>query len=202
LLPGQKVNQAEIAARLGVSRIPVREALARLQAEGILTYRANIGFTVSRFSSEDLVEIYLMRRLLETELFRSVDLSTVDLDRMRAINHELTTISAATDPDAFQQANQDFHFEVFNRSPLLLIRQEVARLWYMSSFYCGFYVNEVKESLHVQQDHDEIIDALRTRDVEALIDASDAHRQATETLIVDRLGQTRPRGDAPESRGA
>jgi DNA-binding GntR family transcriptional regulator len=193
LLPGQKVHQAEIAARLGISRIPVREALSTLQAEGILEHRPNVGFTVSRFSGEDLSEIYLMRRVLENELFRSVPLASVDVMAMERINHELTVISAAEDPDSFQRTNQKFHFMIFDQSPLELVRQEVVRLWYMSSFYRGLYMSEVKESLHVQEDHVEIIKALRNRDLDALIEASEAHRHATEALIVERLGRTRPR---------
>ena len=138
VLPGQKVLQKDLAAMLGVSRIPLREALAQLHAEGILDHRPNTGFTVGRFNSEDLAELYLMRRLLETELIRSADLGLVDVDRMKVINKELSTVDPTTDPLDFQRINKDFHFTVFEASPLERVREEVNRLWYMSGFYRAY----------------------------------------------------------------
>src|SRR3984885_13098997 len=101
LLPGQKVHQGELAEQLNVSRIPVREALATLRAEGILVHKPNTGFTVARFSSEDLSEIYLMRRLLETEVIRSVDLSLVDVDAMAALSEQMRAMSDAESRDEY-----------------------------------------------------------------------------------------------------
>lgn len=193
LLPGQKVHQGEIAALLNVSRIPVREALSTLQAEGVLTYKPNTGFTVARFSGEDLSEIYLMRRLLETELLRSIDLGTVDVAELEALNEKLSTLSSATDPDEYQETNLAFHFRLFDHSALKLVRQEVQRLWYMSSFYRSLYIQEADSQLRVHSDHVQIIEAIRANDVEKLIHISDEHRHSTESLVTQRIGWSRPR---------
>lgn len=192
LLPGQKVLQKELADMLGVSRIPVREALAQLHAEGILDHRPNTGFTVGRFNSEDLAEIYLMRRLLETELIRSVDLARVDVDRMKEINQQLATVDPLGDPETFQRLNQEFHFAVFEQSPLQRVCQEVSRLWYMSGFYRAFilYVDERAEGLH--SEHAEMIVAIESGDHDGLVRLSDEHRNSTEQTVVHRLGRTRP----------
>ena len=193
LLPGQKVHQGEIAAQLNVSRIPVREALSTLQAEGVLDYKPNTGFTVARFSGEDLAEIYLMRRLLETELMHTVDLATVDIDELQRLNDHLKTLSSVTDPDEWQSTNLEFHFLIFDRSPLKLVREEIRRFWYMSSFYRSLYIQEADSRLRVHDDHEQMIAAVRARDVEALIRISDEHRGSTETLVSQRLGWSRPR---------
>jgi DNA-binding GntR family transcriptional regulator len=193
LLPGQKLHQADLAAQLNVSRIPVREALSTLQAEGVLHHRANTGFVVARFSGEDLAELYLMRRLLETELMRTADLTTVDPVELEKIDRQLATIPPAERPDEYQETNRRFHFAILESSPLALVRQEVERLWYKSSFYRSLYLSEANVSLHVHEDHLEIIKAVRANDLEALIYASDAHRDATEDLIIRRLGRSRPR---------
>lgn len=192
LLPGQKVHQAELAAQLNLSRIPVREALSTLQAEGVLVHKPNTGFTVSRFSAEDLSEIYLMRRLLETEIIRSIDLSQVDVDELEHLDHCVEEQSSVG-TDNFQAANQDFHFRLFEYSSLQLVRQEVSRLWYMSSFYRSLYLDQEASTLQVAEAHKRIIQAVRDQDVEELIAASDDHRQSTETLVVRRLGRSRPR---------
>ena len=191
LLPGQKVHQAELAEQLSLSRIPVREALATLQAEGLLVHKPNTGFTVARFNSEDLSEIYLMRRLLETELLRTADLAAADTAQMTALNTELASVPPARSPDLYQKLNQDLHFTLFGCSPLEVVRQEVARLWYMSGFYRSLYLYEAENAAHLLTEHEQIIDAVRRRDLPGLITASDTHRAGTEHLVVQRLGRSR-----------
>ena len=191
LLPGQKMHQGELADRLHMSRIPVREALAELQAEGLLVRKPNTGFTVARFNSEDLSEIYLMRRLLETELLATADLASVDIDAMVALNEELASVPLATFPDRYQKLNLDFHFALFACSPLELVRQEVSRLWYMSGFYQLLYLYEAENSSHLLTEHERIIDAVRRRSPEGLVQASDSHRSGTEHFVVQRLGRSR-----------
>lgn len=193
LLPGQKVHQGEIAAQLNVSRIPVREALSTLQAEGVLDYKPNTGFTVARFSGEDLAEIYLMRRLLETELMQTVDLTKVDADELQRLNDHLQTLSSVDDPDEWQSTNLDFHFLIFDQSPLKLVREEIRRLWYMSSFYRSLYIQEVDSRLRVHDDHEQMIAAVRENDIDRLVALSDEHRGSTEKLVTQRLGWSRPR---------
>jgi DNA-binding GntR family transcriptional regulator len=191
LLPGQKVHQGELAEQLNVSRIPVREALATLQAEGVLVHKPNTGFTVARFNSEDFSEIYLMRRLLETELIRSIDLATVDVDRMGALNERMWAMSVAESKDAYQRLNQEFHFTLFDCSPLQLVRQEISRFWYMSGFYRSLYLYETETFAHLQREHDLILAAVKSGSVQQVIDVCDKHRSGTERLVVQRLGRSR-----------
>ena len=188
LLPGEKVHQSDLAVKLNLSRIPVREALSSLHAEGVLVYKPNVGFTVARFKSSDLVEIYLMRRLLETALIRSIDLSAVDTDELSALNQQLAMVSAEDTHGEFQERNQSFHFRFFEYSDLALVRKEVERLWYMSTFYRSLYIQERGSLLQIIVDHERIIQAIRDQDVEAVIQASDDHRGATEVTTLRRLG--------------
>lgn len=193
LLPGEKVHQSELAEQLNVSRIPLREALSTLAAEGVLDYKPNTGYRVSRFSSDDLSEIYLMRRLLETEILRTVDLADVDVPALVRLNDELRQTDPDEEQDRFQELNSRFHFAVFEHSPLRLIREEVSRLWYMSSFYRSLYLHEIRSSHDIVAGHEQIIQAVRDGDVRALVRISDEHRQGTENIAVRRLGPTRRR---------
>jgi DNA-binding GntR family transcriptional regulator len=185
------VNQAELAASLKVSRVPVREALATLHAEGILDYKPNTGFTVARFNRDDLGELYLLRQLLETELICSIDLAMVDVETMAALNAQMKDPGLAVSSGDYQQLNRRFHFTLFDCSPLKLIRSEVSRLWSMSNFYHALYLFESESWEHLDDDHGEIVEAVRSADVERLIRACDEHRDGTERLISPRL---RPRG--------
>lgn len=182
LAPGQKVNQAELAEELRVSRVPVREALSRLSAEGLLQYRPNIGFSVSRFNGAELSEIYLMRRLLETELLRQVDVAAIDVAVLTDLNGQMRAVEHRKFPEQYQRLNVDFHFLIFAASPLSLVRQEVERLWNMSAYYRSLHLFVTDDTTHLSTDHDRIIESVRQRDLEGLITASDHHRAGTERL--------------------
>jgi DNA-binding GntR family transcriptional regulator len=191
ILPGQKVHQAELADQFKISRIPIREALTALEAEGLLLHKPNTGFTVARFSSEDLSEMYLMRRVLETELFRSIDLGAIELDEMIELHNQMDSIKSGMSPEPYQRLNRQFHFALFDRAPLRLVRQEVSRLWYMSGFYRSLYLHQADTAAHLSAEHWQMITAVREGDVNRLIQVANEHRSGTERIVVQLLGPRR-----------
>lgn len=193
LLPGEQIRQVQLAERLGISRIPVREALTTLQGEGVVDYTPHAGYTVARFNSKDLTEIYLMRRLLEAELLRTADLSRVDVDELVDLNGRLAEVRAEEIMPERKDINRRFHFSLFEASPLDLVRAEVSRLWNMSEFYRSLYAYEEDTHRRIVAEHDRIIAAVRARDSEELVAACDDHRGAAENLLVRRLGPPRSR---------
>jgi len=72
LLPGQPIRQEHTTAALGVSRLPVREALRQLVADGLVVHQHNAGFVVARLSRSEFDQVHLMRRLLETQVIRGL----------------------------------------------------------------------------------------------------------------------------------
>ena len=70
LRPGQQLLQESLSERYGVSRSPLREALRHLEAEGLVIYEANRGATVASYSTDDIMEIFEIRRLLESSAIR------------------------------------------------------------------------------------------------------------------------------------
>ena len=186
-LPGQALRHVALAEMLGTSRIPVREALNKLEADGVVTYVPRVGHAVARFSSEELSEIYLMRRLLEGELLRTADLSQVDPARLVALNRELAGLTS-DELWTRKQVNRAFHFHLFACSPLAVIRREVARLWDLSELYRSLYAYEADSQRHMVADHRQIIAAVRAKDHERLVATSAQHRHRAESAIATRLG--------------
>ncbi|MEN2740625.1 GntR family transcriptional regulator [Microbacterium sp. X-17] len=189
LLPGEKVHQSDLADRLDVSRIPLREALSTLQAEGVLTHRLNSGYQVARFSGGDLGQLYLMRRLLETELLRTATLTPAVAETMESLNEQLKLIDRNEELHRYLQVNEAFHFVPFETSPLRLVRADVARLWYRTGFYRSMYILEANAAERVFAEHGQMIEAARDGDIERLIALSDQHRAGTQMLLTKRLSR-------------
>ncbi len=107
---GHPLQEAALATQLGVSRTPVREALARLASEGLLDTFGR-SFVVPAFSETDVDEIYELRLLLEPEALRDVAIRIRDKAQIAPIREQLAAMVAAHDQDdrdAFTQANYSY----------------------------------------------------------------------------------------------
>jgi len=113
LPPGAPLNQAELAARFGMSRIPVREALRHLAAEGYITYRANKGANVvSASDSVEIEEIIEIRELLETRVMDCA-VDRLSSEVLREASMALDALNRARTPVQLQGAHQRFHAILF-----------------------------------------------------------------------------------------
>ncbi|GAB2996768.1 GntR family transcriptional regulator [Amycolatopsis acidiphila] len=187
LLPGQPIRQAAVAEQLGISRVPVREALKNLESEGLVEPSPTGGFVVARLSADELSQIYLMRRLLETELLRRVSsVPEAELAALTELNGRMAELIDNPSRE-LRQLNQEFHFRMFRLSGLPHVVAETARLWEKTSPYRLVYSTERAARVRIVADHDKLIDALRRGDVERLIQFMDDHRGTGEQDVVSVL---------------
>ena len=177
LLPGEKVRQVELAARIGVSRSPLREALRTLESEGLLSYEMNRGYVVARLGPSDVAELYHMRALLEHELMMSISRPGRDvLDVLEKHNGAMMAAIGQEDIAEIMRANRDFHFTIFELSPMKQFRRESARLWQLSEGYRHWWWHMPDAAARIDREHKQIIRTLRRYDLERLIQLCDAHR--------------------------
>jgi DNA-binding GntR family transcriptional regulator len=188
LLPGEPVRQQDMAERLKVSRVPVREALHALEQEGLLQHRRNRGYSVAKLSAAQLDEIYLMRRLLETALVRRVVWPDEEqLSAIAAINADLAEAAGAGQIGRVAELNREFHEAIFRLSPLETVHREVSRLWEMSDSYRAIYLAGPARH-QTAAEHDGILDALGRRDLDGLIEGLDRHRTRALEEVAAMLG--------------
>jgi DNA-binding GntR family transcriptional regulator len=178
LKPGDRVGQGEVAERLGVSRVPVREALKVLEAEGQVTYRPHRGFTVTELSLAELEELYLMRRLLESEAVRRA-VPAVDrelLDRLWNLLEETESVCAAGDFLGVMEYDREFHVALFERSRLPRLIQAIRVLWQNTAPYRSVFLNDPASRRRARKEHRAIVKACETGDAEGAVYALDVHR--------------------------
>ncbi|WP_019875781.1 GntR family transcriptional regulator [Sporichthya polymorpha] len=180
LVPGQQVRQEALAGRLGVSRIPVREALKALAAEGILDHEPNVGYTVARLNAAELAQIYLMRRALETEVLRALPrLTSTQVKELTALNDAIGEAVERADVAEILATNQAFHFAMFGLSGLDLVVAEIEKLWRRSEPYRTLHLYDSDGRKRIVREHRRMITALRQGDHEQVVALMDAHRDLT-----------------------
>ncbi|MBE7370108.1 GntR family transcriptional regulator [Ramlibacter pallidus] len=183
---GAPLRQEEIAAELGVSRVPVREALFQLQAEGLLEMVPNKGMYVRTVSPADLRELFRLRWLIEADVLAEA----VPLHDASSINR-VETIQAALDKAHsvadWLAGDREFHEALYapaQRPESMVI---VRRLRYLVD---RFYFTRLKPSTRAQgwhQEHHALIRALRKRDAKAASRVLQEHLAATERSALAAL---------------
>jgi DNA-binding GntR family transcriptional regulator len=133
-LPGERIRQEDVAARSGASRIPVREALRMLDAEGLVTLVANSGAWVTKLTLAECVETYLIRERLEPLLLRTSmpHLEDATVDRLAALAGEM---EAGTGVDAFMRADREFHLSSYAGAASGEMWQIIHRMWNTTQHY-------------------------------------------------------------------
>jgi DNA-binding GntR family transcriptional regulator len=189
LKPGEALRQRDLADRFGVSPTPVREALRRLESEGLVRYDAHRGSTVIEADVGGLQEKFRIRAALEglAASLAAPKISDEDISELESYNERLADPSLT--PEDVNEINRTLHFRVYEMagSPLLLALMRL--LW--QSFPHGPQVARPRdESL---AEHKQLIDALRRHDAAAA-------QEVTQQHILGALPHLLPAADGPAAR--
>lgn len=117
LLPGQRINEPDVAARLGISRVPVREALRELESTGLVVARKHAGVFVREPSADEVRDLYEMRGLLDglagRRAARLADEPRIALaDRLDAFIVAMKAAAAAHEVQRYYHENLNFHWAI------------------------------------------------------------------------------------------
>jgi DNA-binding GntR family transcriptional regulator len=192
LAPGAKIPQEATARELGISLIPLREALKTLASEGIVTYHPQRGYFVTELPDGAIVDMYAVRDLLEAEAERlgSERLGRGDLEAMRA--HLRAQERAIEDRDAVEMiaANRRFHFTIFERCPNAWLLRFVTQLWdaldpYRVLSYRRMWIEDPDGRVpnEIVAEHERIVAALDKRRYERAAGLLARHRRRSEAFL-------------------
>jgi DNA-binding GntR family transcriptional regulator len=192
---GERINEVHLSRQLGVSRTPLREALARLAQEGALRHVARIGYFVRPLTLEEFEQIYAIRPLLDPEALRLAGLPSRDgMERLREINDR---IERARDADTIIDLDDDWHLELVAGCPNRVLVDLIQQFIHRTRRYEIALMRERKNVLVAIADHEAIMAALRRGDLRAACAALRTNLQTGRTPIVEWLTereQSRGRG--------
>lgn len=173
---GEKLNTEELARQLGVSRIPIREALKSLEKMGLAESIPYVGVKLVSLEQEDVLQIYLMRQLLEPlaagEACKKI--TEEQIHELEEIHKEYIPIVEADEIDAkkLYLQNRKFHFAIYSISEMDRVCAMIESLWDTLSFFKLIYGRDVIKNTNGAKnmiaEHQGYIDALKNRDAERL----------------------------------
>lgn len=165
LAPGQRLTLRGLAAELGLSPTPVREALRRLAAEGALTVGRNRRVTVPLPTSAQLIELVQLRCVLETHLAARALPHVTDrlIDNLREVDADIDAALAAQDYARAVLLNQRFHTLLYTANPEGTGMSLVESLWLQLGPCMRIAAGQADE-LYPEDHHKTLLDTLRARD--------------------------------------
>jgi DNA-binding GntR family transcriptional regulator len=190
--PGDRLVIDEVAAQLGVSPIPVREAVRQLEADGLIVFEPYSGATVTQLSPKLIFEIFALLEALEVICGRRACacMTEAELAELEALVQAMD--DALKDPDTWSQLNRQFHLMICRFAQVQLIERMLEMVldhWERLRLH---YVSAVLQPRipEAQQDHREMIAAFRRRDPEEVESLLRSHNQRALAAYIDLLTQS------------
>jgi DNA-binding GntR family transcriptional regulator len=169
LAAGERINEVHLAARLGVSRTPLREALGHLVAEGALTIVPRIGYFVRPLTLEEFQQIYPIRGILDPEALRLGGIPPARrLERLESLNNK---IIKTRDVEKVLSLDDSWHLELLAECPNQVLIDLIKQFMRRTRRYEVALMRERQNVRATSNDHEKVMDALRAGDLKAACNA-------------------------------
>lgn len=182
--PGESVRQEALARVFSVSRVPVREALSRLEAEGLLVLRPRRGYIVKELDTQEIVEIFEMRAAMEEHAayVATKARKPSDVQQVKSLLESLGKISSGSLADApeWVKINRRFHNRIFASSRRTHLCQAIRNYRDWVDGYIRLEIAMTGRLADAHREHCEIVKAFADGDADLAAHLSRAH--CTHTL--------------------
>jgi len=192
LAPGERLLEAKIAGQMNVSRMPVREALHRLQEAGFVSPYQKTGKVVNHLSRQSLEEITHIRMILETEAAR-IAIQNSSQNTIAQMEHLYSKTVAAINKgniDEMLELNKQFHFLFYQDAKMPILQQIITGLWDRVSPYVHILLKESDASASsrdVKKNHRGMLDGMRHKDPEEVCIWLEADLLEGKKMVYDLL---------------
>lgn len=191
LTPGAPLRQDDIASLHGVSKIPVREALLKLEVDGFVTFRKNRGAIVREVPAEEILHIMDIRVALECKALELAipNMIASDFETARSI---LDEYSRQTEPAQWSNMNLRFHHALYEPCSNPLLLQMITDLQQRIGPQLRLLVTEVSGLERPQSEHWAILEASERGNVEQAVGILHQHIQTTKKETAAQLRRGTP----------
>ncbi|MCI8549745.1 MAG: GntR family transcriptional regulator [Lachnospiraceae bacterium] len=191
LVPGQRLMEIQLAEKMGVSRTPVREAIRKLELEGLVVMIPRKGAEVAHISGKNLRDVLEVRRALE-ELAGELAcerMAEEAFHQLEQANHKFASVIGSDDITVIAQADETFHGLIYQATDNERLIQMVNHLREQMYRYRIEHIKDRPQRKILVQEHQEIMRALALHDVEATRRAIRNHIDKQEKTVAKHIRQ-------------
>lgn len=193
LKPGQRIVISEIAKDFGISEIPVREAIRKLESEGLVKFTPHVGAVVCLIEESEFLEIYLMRIELEVLATRLSTPHMTEAD-IRSLKKCLEREEKAIKAGEYQKLgalNKHFHMRIYKTGPYPYLSGTIADLWERFELMQSVFVYVPKSAMLSWEEHIKIVDALAEKNENLAAKLVRKQKNRTKKVIKELFEKTK-----------
>jgi DNA-binding GntR family transcriptional regulator len=189
LRPGDRVPISRVARELGLSDIPTREAVKRLEADGLLTFTTHKGAVVAQMGRAEVEELFAIRSELEAlALVTAARQITADeLAELRRIVDEMAVAEREGRAEDYGKLNREFHMCAYSAQPYERLRTMIESLWDSSDWCRRIFTAEAESVRTSLTEHEAIYDALARGDGQAAAVFLRAQKHRAATWLLNQI---------------
>ena len=187
IVPGTRMMEVELAGEMGVSRTPVREAIRKLEKEGLVTIEPRRGAYASRISTQDMIEILEVRQDLEglAAYFAASRMSPENLEQLREISANYNKAVEEGNMSDLIHYDTGFHRLIVDSCRNKILVNMVEQLQELVLRFRYIYYDNFKRAEKMPAEHQEILDAIASGDADRARNAADLHIERLKQMVIE-----------------
>ena len=187
LKAGQRLMEVQLAEQLGVSRTPIREAIRKLELEGLVVMLPRKGAYVANMSFKDLIDVLEIRASLEglAASLASERLRDEDIVELERVAKEFERSVRETDIDNVLKKDVEFHEKIFLMANNKKLYHLITSLWEQVHRFRVTYVSNYEASLSLVDEHNRILEAIKSGDSESAKKYATEHIELAEQFFME-----------------
>ncbi len=186
--PGQRLMEVQLAEQLGVSRTPVREAIRKLELEGLVIMLPRKGAYVANMSLKDIIDVLEIRASVEglAASLASERISPEDIKKLEAILKDFEQSAAGSDVETLLKKDVEFHECIFKATKNKKLHQLINSLWEQVYRFRVTYISDYDSTVNIARDHKLILEAIKKGDNEMAKKYATEHIEKLEHFMIER----------------
>ena len=193
LAEGETIRQEALAEEYDVSRMPIREALKRLNAEGLVQWANNRGGSVTKHSLDEIGEIFDLRILIEVDLFRRAipNMGPNDFARCNALLQQMEASYDDNDVAKWGILNYRYHQALYAASERSLTNELLERINLQSDRYVRMHLSVMKQREPAKKEHQDLLRLAQEGKVEEACEVLTRHIRRTKEQLLEMIAAKR-----------
>jgi len=177
ILPGAHINISQLSKQFKISTIPIREALKRLIAEGLVVHKPNVGYAVRNLTLHEYLQVCEVHEALELYLIQKMANINflVDFDKLERLNLQMKDALSLGDQNLATKANNQFHYAIYENYPNSLFVKRLEETWEEVRPQRNIMYGNPLFTNNIFKEHCQIIQALESGDPEEARKAMEQH---------------------------
>lgn len=175
LLSGEKLTIKKLHEMYGVSSSPIREALFRLQQDGLIEYRSNAGMRVIEFTRQDLAEIYMLLTEFDVIALRAATTPTRRLSTLAALELCIERARASIENNLWNYYSDAFHSILYEEAQNGRLTDAARKIRIQSTIFSNQYEIKEENRREILKQHEDILSAIRDNQLDRAEDLMRTH---------------------------